>query len=85
MGFRDSVNAEWGVIKFLGEKGLIAGDRRGKINRFVSEFLTENKLPVSKYNPRYKGCYDALNKNCDTVQENWDVFHQWVNKKCKEE
>jgi len=85
MGFRNSVNAEWGVVKFLGEKGLIAGDRRGKINKFVSEFLTENKLPVAKYNPRYKGYYDALNRNCDTVQENWDKFHQWVNSKCKNE
>jgi hypothetical protein len=85
MGFRDSINAEWGVIKFLGEKGLIETGRRGKINRFVCEFLTENSLTVAKHNPRYRGNYDALNKNCDTVQENWDVFHQWVNKKCKEE
>jgi hypothetical protein len=84
MGFRSSVNAEWGVIKFLGEKGLDCKGRRGPLNQLVTEYLVEHKLPVEKYNQKYKGTYDALNLNCRTVQANWDSFHQWVNKKTQE-
>lgn len=84
MGFRQSINTEWGIVKFLGDKQLVTSGRRGELNRVVSEFLNENSLPVVKYNPKYKGNYDAFNKNCDTVQDHWDKFHQWVDKKCKE-
>lgn len=84
MGFRKSINAEWGVVKFLGEKGLGFKGRRGPLNQLITEFLTEHKLPVVKYNPNYKGTYDALNLNCNTVQDNWTIFHQWVDKKTQE-
>jgi len=84
MGMRDSINAEWGIVKFLGEKGLVQSGRKGEINRILVEFLSEHKLPIKIYNPKYKGIYDALNQNCETVQENWNKFHVWCNKKVKE-
>ena len=83
MGFRESNNTEWGVIKFLGDKHLVTTGRRGELNRVICEFLNEHNLPVVKHNLKYKGNYDALNKNCSTVQDNWDKFHHWVNQKCK--
>lgn len=83
MGMRDSINAEWGVVKFLAEKKLVDTDRRGEINRLLVEFLNEYKLPIVKYNPNYKGTYDALNKNSQTVQKNWNKFHTWCNNKTK--
>jgi hypothetical protein len=84
MGMRSSINAEWGIVKFLGDKKLIETGRRGEINKFLVEFLNEYKLPIKKYNPKYKGMYDALNQNCETVQENWDKFHVWCANKLKE-
>jgi hypothetical protein len=84
MGFTNSINAEWGVIKFLGTKGLDFKGRRGKLNHLITEYLIEYNLPVVKHNPRYKGTYDALNKNCATAQSNWNTFHQWVDKKIQE-
>lgn len=81
MGFRESINGEWGVIKFLGDKGLIATGKRGEINKVITEFLIEHKLPVKKHNPRYRGYYDALNHNALTAQEHWDKFHTWVKNK----
>lgn len=83
MGFRDSINTEFGIVKFLGDKKLATSGKRGELNAIVTEFLEENKLPVVRYNPKYKGYYDALNRNCETAQNHWDKFHQWVNKKSK--
>ena len=85
MGLRQSLNTEFGIINFLGEKKLVTSGKRGEINRVITEFLEEHDLPVTRYNKRYKGTYDALNINCDTAQEHWDKFHQWVNKKSKKE
>jgi len=84
MGMRDNINAEWGIVKFLGEKRLVSSGRRGEINRVLVGFLEEYNLPIKKHNPRYRGIYDALNSNCITVQENWVKFHNWCNKKVKE-
>lgn len=81
MGMMDSLNAECGVVKFMGDKGLVSSGRRGELNRLIVEFLNDHNLPVVKYNPRYKGNYDALNKNCSTVQEHFDKFHVWVSKR----
>jgi len=83
MGMKDSLNTEWGIVKFVGEKGLVTSLKRGDINRLLVEFLTEYNLPIEKYNPRYRGHYDALNQNCGTVQENWNKFHHWCNIKVK--
>ncbi len=74
---------EWGVVKFLGDKGILETGRRGVINNVIIEFLKETGLRYEKHNPRYKGHYDALNRNCTTVHENWDKFHIWVNNKSK--
>jgi hypothetical protein len=84
MGMKDSLSEEFGIVNFLGEKGLVTSGRRGEINRVLVEFLTENSLPIEKYNPRYKGFYDAMHCNAVTCQENWNKFHVWVNKKVKE-
>jgi hypothetical protein len=83
MGMKDDLNNEIGIVHFLEEKGLVKSGRRGEINRVLVEFLTENSLPIEKYNPRYKGFYDAMNKNSITCQKNWDKFHVWVNNKIK--
>lgn len=85
MGMRDNINAEWGVLKFIGEKGMIKTGRRGEVNKLLTEFLVENSLPVQRHNPRYRGFYDAVNKNCQTVQDNWSKFHTWCNNKIKED
>lgn len=81
---REKLAHEWGVVKFLGEKGILETGRRGVIDKVLVEFLTLHELPIALYNPKYRGHYDALNKNCTTVQENWDEFHTWVNTKVKE-
>ena len=82
---RSKLAHEWGVVKFLGEKGILETGRRGVINNVIVEFLTEHKLPIIVYNPKYRGHYDALNQNCTTVQENWEQFHTWVNSRKKNE
>ncbi len=80
---KDKLRHELGVLNFLNKKGLIDTGKRGVINKVVIEFLNEYNLPIEKYNPKYKGNYDALNKNCTTVQENWDKFCLWINKQPK--
>lgn len=83
----DKLNAEKGVCLFVLNKGLVEIDKkgqRGKLNTFLAKFLREHNLEVEKYNPRYRGLYDALNVNCQTVQANWEKFHVWVNQKVKE-
>ena len=80
---KDDLNNEIGIVHFLEEKGLVTSGRRGEINRVLVEFLTENSLPIEKYNPRYKGLYDAMNRNSITCQKNWCKFHVWVNNKIK--
>lgn len=82
---RSKLAHEWGVVKFLGEKGILETGRRGVINNVLVEFLTELELPIVVYNPKYQGHYDALNRNCTTVQEHWDQFHTWVNNRKKNE
>lgn len=86
MGYnmREKLRHESGVLNFLAKKGLVSSGRRGEINRILIEFLLDSKLPVEKHNPRYKGTYDALNQNCTTVQENWETFCVWINKKKEE-
>lgn len=81
---RQKLSHESGVLNFLAKKELVTSGKRGEINRLLSEFLTEHKLPIAKYNPKYKGHYDALNQNCTTVQENWNLFCKWVTLKIKQ-
>ena len=84
MNMSQKLSAEIGVCTLILRKGLVDSAKRGRLNTFISKFLIEHNLKVEKYNPRYKGHYDALNVNCQTVQDNWDRFHTWVNKKVKE-
>jgi hypothetical protein len=80
---RDKLRHESGVLNFLAKKGLIDTGKRGVVNKVLVEFLSEYSLPIEKYNPKYKGNYDALNQNCTTTQENWEKFCLWVNKQIK--
>jgi hypothetical protein len=80
---KDKLRHESGVLNFLAKKGLIDTGKRGVINKVLVEFLSEYSLPIEKYNSKYKGNYDALNKNCTTIQENWNQFNLWINKQPK--
>lgn len=80
MNMRDKLNTEWGVLNFIGKKGLIKTGRRGEVNALLTRFLEEHNLPAQRHNPRYRGFYDAVNVNCRAVQDNWNKFHTWCNK-----
>ncbi len=73
---KSRLSHEWGVLNFLQEKGITGG--RFKQNKILIEFLKNEGLKYEKPNKRYKGMYDAFNKNSTIVQENWNKFHIFI-------
>lgn len=85
MGVRDSIRAYNGVITWL--NGFDLGKPKKKSYRARDEYLNnifikfgkEHNIEMENNNSRgYKGSYNPMMSNCCNIQNNWQLFKDWI-------
>lgn len=73
-------NTAFKIRRYLELKGFDVGGRGKKPNTILIQFLKENNLKYKNWNPKYKGFFTAELTNASTVEDNFVLFKNWVNK-----
>lgn len=81
------IRAYNGVVNFINKYDVPPPPKKSygsmvrTLNDLLIRFLQENKLQfVPNNSPKYKGNYYPVYDNCITVQENFPLFINWMNK-----
>ena len=53
------------------------------VSDITAAFLKSKGLPYSKFNPRYKGLFNAGIKNAESILEHYDEFKRFVHNTVK--
>lgn len=69
-------NACYGIECFLRSKNLKVTTKT--VSVFTAIFLKSKGLPYKKFNPRYKGLFNAGVCNAETVQEHFKDFKNFI-------
>ncbi len=92
MGVIDKIRASNGVVNFFNKHGdkLTLGKPKRKsaraqeehLNNILIRFGKDNNISMLKNNsPKYEGSHGPFLDNCYRVQENWNLFVNWLFKK----
>jgi len=69
-------NACYGIESWLRSQGLKVTIKT--VSDITASFLKSKKLPYTKFNPKYKGLFNAAVCNAETVQEHFKDFKAFV-------
>lgn len=89
MGVYDAIRAGNGVINFLNsnEDKIDIGKPKTKsyrqqeihLNNLLLEFGKQNNIKLLKNNStKYKGSFSPFMENSKKIQENWNLFKEWI-------
>lgn len=76
-------NACYGIECYLRSVGIKITTK--SVSDITAKFLKSKNLPYKKFNPRYKGLFNAGVCNADLVQQNFNEFKAFVQEFNKEE
>lgn len=51
------------------------------VSDLTADFLKSKGLPYTKFNPRYKGLFNAAIANAELVQEHFNEFKEYIKNK----
>ena len=69
-------NACYRIERWLRSQGLKVTTKT--VSEITADFLKSKGLPYAKFNPRYKGLFNAGISNAESVQENFNEFKKYV-------
>ena len=87
MGVYTAIRALNGVTNYINKNNIDIGKPKKKTYRAIDEHLNsvfhkfgnENNIKMEKNNSRnYRGSYSPVASNAIKVQENWELFKQWL-------
>lgn len=89
MGVYDAIRASNGVTSYLNrisdkidigkpkKKTYRAQDEH--LNNILRQFGKDYNIQMLKNNsPNYKGSFNPFMANCEKVQDNWELFKEWL-------
>lgn len=73
---KSKTKALYGIESWLRSQGLKVTTKT--VSQITSSFLKSKGLPYKKFNPKYKGMFNAGICNAESVQENFKDFKKYV-------
>lgn len=73
---QSKTNACYGIECWMRSVGLKVTTKT--VSDVTASFLKSKKLPYKKFNPRYKGLFNAGVVNSEKVQEHFEEFKKFV-------